>query len=49
MIVVAEFRNRSVLIRYWTDAKRSALSLQLVPIDKLASEVPHRPNYAGAA
>jgi alpha-galactosidase len=49
MTVVAEFRNRAVLIRYWTDAKRTALSLQLVPIDKLADEVPHRLNYAGAA
>ncbi len=49
MIVVAEFRNRAVLIRYWTDAKRSALSLQLVPLDKLGAEVPHRANYAGSA
>ena len=48
-VVVAEFRSRSLLIRYWSDAQRSALSLQLLPLSRLADEVPHRPNYAGAA
>lgn len=49
MIVVAEFRTPSLLVRYWTDAKRSALSLQLLPLSKLADEVAPRPNYAGSA
>jgi alpha-galactosidase len=46
-IIVQEFRNRSTLIRYWSDAKRSNLSLQLIPLSRLHEEVPHRPNYAG--
>ena len=48
-VILQEFRNRSTLIRYWTDAARSTVSLQLVPISKLDAEVPHRPNYAGTA
>ncbi|MBC7942864.1 MAG: alpha-galactosidase [Chitinophagaceae bacterium] len=48
-VTVAEFRNRALQIRYWTDAKRSTLSLQLVPLDRLADVVQHRPNYVGAA
>jgi len=45
--IVQEFRNRSTLIRYWTDAKRSALSLQLIPLSRLDDVVAHRPNYVG--
>jgi alpha-galactosidase len=49
MHVVQEFRTRSTLVRYWTDARRSALSLQLIPIDAVHGCVPHRTNYAGVA
>ncbi|TAG78755.1 MAG: alpha-galactosidase [Betaproteobacteria bacterium] len=49
MVVIAEFRNRTTLIRYWTDAVQSALSLQLIPLSRMDDVVPHRENYAGAA
>lgn len=46
-VIVAEFRTRSILVRYWTDAKRSALSLQLIPLTCLDQEVAHRLDYQG--
>jgi alpha-galactosidase len=49
IVILQEFRNRSTLIRYWTDAASSTVSLQLIPLGKLADEVPHRPNYVGTA
>jgi alpha-galactosidase len=49
MNIVKEFRHRSTLIRFWTDANRSTLSLQLVPLDRVKDEVSHRPNYVGTA
>ena len=47
MLVVQEFRARSMLVRYWTDAKRSALSLQLIPLSRLHDVQAHRSDYAG--
>lgn len=49
MLIVQEHRTRSTLIRYWTDAQRSTLSLQLLPLSALGKVPPHRQNYAGAA
>jgi len=46
-VIVAEFRTRSTLVRYWTDAKRSALSLQLIALTCEDKEVMHRANYVG--
>jgi len=47
--IIREFRNRSTLIRYWSDRPGGATSLQLVPLAALALEVPHRINYEGTA
>ena len=49
MHIVQEFRNRALLMRYWTDAARSTMSLQLLPLSRLDDEVPHRSNYLGSA
>jgi alpha-galactosidase len=49
MHIVQEFRNRALLMRYWTDAARSTMSLQLLPLSRLDDEVAHRSNYSGSA
>jgi len=49
MHIVQEIRHRGLLMRYWTDATRSTMSLQLLPLSRLDDEVAHRSDYNGSA